>query len=108
MKDIIHKRCHNHPDREAVAVCAECGWTFCRECITEHDDRMFCASCLVKYLKPAASRRFHISDIAAIGQGFLGIVITWIFFYYFGQVLLSLPSSFHDGTFWNTGWFGVR
>jgi hypothetical protein len=26
-------------------------------------------------------------------------------FYYLGQVLLGLSSSFHEGTLWQTGWW---
>jgi hypothetical protein len=102
MKDISRRRCHNHPGREAVSFCTECGRSFCRECITEHDDRMFCASCIGKLLKPSASRRFHLSDILTIGQSVPGIFITWLVFYYLAQILLSLPSSFHDGTIWQS------
>jgi hypothetical protein len=103
MKDIARRRCQNHPGREAAALCIECGRSFCRECITEHDDRMSCSSCIGKLLMPTSSRRFHLSDIVSVGQSLLGILITWLVFYYLGQVLLLLPSSFHDGTIWQAG-----
>jgi hypothetical protein len=103
MKDISRRRCHNHPGREAASLCIECGRSFCRECITEHDDRMFCSSCIGKLLMPTSSLRFHLSDIVALGQSLLGILIAWLVFYYLGQVLLLLPSSFHDGTIWQAG-----
>jgi hypothetical protein len=25
-------------------------------------------------------------------------------FFYFGQILISLPTSFHEGTLWEMGW----
>ena len=108
MKDISCRRCHNHQGREAVALCIECGRSFCRECITEHNDQMFCASCIEKLLKPSPSRRLHLSDILTVGQSILGIFITWLVFYYLGQILLSLPSSFHDGTIWRAGFWEGR
>jgi hypothetical protein len=108
MKDFVHRRCHNHNYREAAALCSECKKAFCRECITEHDDRMICASCLEALLKPRSSRRFHLSDILAVGQSALGLFITWLVFYYLAQTLLSLPSSFHEGTIWQAIFPGVR
>jgi hypothetical protein len=108
MKDLLLKRCHNHNDREAAALCSDCKKAFCRECVTEHDDRMFCASCLDNFLKPRASRRFHLSDILTIGQSVLGIFITWLVFYYLAQMLLSLSSSFHEGTIWQSILSGGR
>jgi len=108
MKDISRQRCHNHPGREAVALCTACGRSFCRECVAEHDDRMFCASCIEKLLRPSSSMRISFSDIFAGAQSLLGIVITWLVFYYLGQMLLSLPSSFHDGTLWQAGFWEGR
>jgi hypothetical protein len=106
MKDVLHKRCHNHSDREAAALCSECKKAFCRECITEHDDRMFCASCLELLLKPRKSRRFHLSDLLTAGQALVGILITWLLFYYLAQMLLSLPSSFHEASIWQSVFSG--
>jgi hypothetical protein len=31
--------------------------------------------------------------------------VAWVFFFYFGQILLSMPTSFHEGTVWQTGWW---
>ena len=45
---LAHQRCFNHATREAVARCPECHHFFCRECITEHDDRVLCTGCLKK------------------------------------------------------------
>jgi hypothetical protein len=104
MRDIINKRCFNHIQREAAAVCPECGRYFCRECITEHDDRIICASCLRKKLKPSFKKHLMFITFARIGQGLFGFLILWMFFYYLGQILVYLPSSFHEGTVWNIEW----
>jgi len=40
-----------------------------------------------------------------IGHFLLGILILYILFYYFAQVLLALPSDFHEGTLWQSGWW---
>jgi len=108
MKDLARRRCYNHAFREAAALCSECKRAFCRECVTEHDDRMFCASCLEQLLKPRASRRFHLSDILALGQSLLGFFIAWLAFYYLAHILLSLPSSFHEGSIWQYVFPGAK
>ena len=46
MTALAHQRCFNHALREAAARCPGCGNFFCRECVTEHDDRVLCAACL--------------------------------------------------------------
>ena len=40
-----------------------------------------------------------------LGHFLLGILILYILFYYFAQVLLALPSDFHEGTLWRAGWW---
>ena len=45
---VAARTCKIHPAREAVARCPECSSYYCRECITEHEFRMVCASCLAK------------------------------------------------------------
>ena len=58
MQNSFHQRCFNHAGREAVARCPECGQFFCRECITEHEDRVLCSACLKKLTRRPLARRF--------------------------------------------------
>jgi hypothetical protein len=104
MKDLAAQRCFNHPHREAVACCPECGRYFCRECVVEHDDRLLCASCIAKLLAPTRAGRFRLAGLVRLGQFLFGFMVLWLFFYYVGQALLSLPSSFHEGTVWRSPW----
>lgn len=39
-------RCAYHEEREAAAFCRGCDQSFCRECVTEHGDAMYCQRCL--------------------------------------------------------------
>ncbi len=105
MSELSLQRCRNHAQREAVARCPECGSYYCRECVAEHEDRVLCASCLEKILagRPAA-RRF--SGLLAAGRFLWGFLLLWFIFYYLGSALLSLPSSFHEGTVWEQWWTG--
>jgi hypothetical protein len=100
VRNLSHQRCFNHGMREAVARCPECHRCFCRECITEHDDRVICASCLKKLALAPFTRRSGFLGVVRAVQVLAGVVIAWFFFYAMGYSLLRLPSSFHDGTLW--------
>jgi hypothetical protein len=105
MNTLIHQRCFNHKDREAVARCPECGRYFCRECITEHEDRVLCASCLAKTTQKSSHGLSRLSRFFRTIQVIIGVILLWIFFYYMGQILLSIPTSFHEGTIWSGKWW---
>lgn len=92
---ITQERCFNHASREAVARCPECGRTFCRECISEHDDRIICASCL-KRVSIKAVRRSRLARVMWFAQVLLGMLVLWSSFYLLGKALLTIPSSFHE------------
>ena len=100
MTTLVHQRCFHHSLREAVARCPECRQFFCRECITEHDDRVICATCLAKIGAITAPRRQSLDWLMPFLHGAIGFAVVALFFYLFGTMLLSLPSSFHEGTLW--------
>ena len=105
MKSLAAQRCYNHAQREAAARCTECRHFFCRECVSEHDDRVLCAACLRKLLRKSPARRRSFTGAVQFLQCALGVLAAWFFFYLAGEVLLSIPTSFHEGTLWQTGWF---
>jgi hypothetical protein len=98
--ELIAQRCRNHPAREAVARCPGCARYFCRECISEHEGRVLCASCLAEILARGAVPRRRLARLGRCVLAFAGIVTAWIFFDLFGHVLLKIPASFHEGTIW--------
>ncbi len=103
MRAFTQQRCLHHPAREAVARCPECGGFFCRECITEHEDRVICANCLKQLVRVNGSVRLRFAGLPAALFCALGFLIAWLFFYETGRALLLIPTSFHDGTFWHNG-----
>jgi hypothetical protein len=105
MQDITTQRCHNHMLREAVARCPECSRFFCRECITEHDDKVLCAACLGKRLEPAGQKPERYQWVLRLGQFSMGILLLYVLFYYLGQILMAFPASFHEGTLWQSAWW---
>ena len=97
------RRCVRHEDREASGRCTECGGAFCRECVTEHEDRLYCAPCFAARLAgPARAvrpkrdwRRWRAAGATA------GSVLCLIAgFYALGRVLAAVPPELHDGTIW--------
>lgn len=102
----IQQHCYHHAGREAVARCPGCGHYFCRECVTEHDDRMLCSTCLAQLSDARAGRgRRRMEAWSVFMQGAIGVSLLWYLFYLIGQVLLSIPHAFHDGTIWQAGWW---
>ena len=99
-QDLSAQRCAQHADREAVARCPECRRYFCRECITEHDRRVLCASCLKKLTRKPLTQRRGFAGLVLALQCLIGLMVAWFFFYLVGEALLSLPTSFHEGTLW--------
>lgn len=104
MRSLSHQRCFNHSVREAVARCPECKQFYCRECVTEHDDRVICAACLKKLARTPFLQRGGLVGVIRGLQTLFGLAIAILFFYLIGQSLLSIPASFHDGTIWKPDW----
>jgi hypothetical protein len=92
---IAQKKCFNHPLREAVARCPECRRYFCRECVSEHEDRLVCAYCL-KDLTSRRSRHRRFRTLVRLFPAITGILVLWLFFYLSGKGLLLIPSSFQS------------
>jgi hypothetical protein len=104
MPNLLHQRCFNHATREAVARCPECGRFFCRECVTEHEDRVLCSACLAKLARQPLARRPAFVHVIRVAQCVAGVFVAWFFFFLMGDVLLKIPASFHEGTLWHATW----
>jgi hypothetical protein len=97
---ISQQRCRRHALREAAAQCMDCRSFFCRECVTEHDGRLICSDCLLKLAGTGSKKVPLLRWITRGAWGLAGFVLMWLCFYGLGQFLLSLPSTFHEGTYW--------
>src|ERR1043165_1393847 len=104
MPSLALQRCFNHTLREAVARCPECGQFYCRECITEHEDRVICATCLRRTTQAGEQRRIRLAWVPSFAACLFGFVVLWLVFYYCGVVLLQIPPKFHEGTVWADRW----
>ncbi|MGN6553873.1 MAG: rhomboid family protein [Verrucomicrobiota bacterium] len=104
MQTLAHQRCFNHAAREAAARCPECKQFFCRECITEHDDRVLCTACLRKLARVPLTKRAGFVGVMRGVQCLAGILIAWFFFFLIGEGLVRLSDSFHQNTMWLVPW----
>jgi hypothetical protein len=104
MPALAHQRCFNHAAREAVVRCPECRQFFCRECVTEHDDRMVCTACLKKLVRMPFVKRPAFLRSLQVAKCAFGLLLAWYFFFLLGEALLKIPASFHDGTVWRVNW----
>lgn len=100
---LTSNRCFNHPGREAIALCASCGRHYCRECVTEHKGRMTCSFCLQQMSEKKEIRRNRLLLPVRGVETAAGLFLLWLILYYLGRLLILLPSSFHEGTFWRGG-----
>ena len=103
--EIALQRCRRHAQREAVARCPVCKGFFCRECVTEHEDKVICSDCLAMLAEKKSRKTGRLRWILRFSGAFAGFFILWLSFYYLGQFLLSIPADFHEGTLWSgTDW----
>ena len=102
---LADQRCWVHDQREAAARCVTCRHFFCRECITEHEDRVLCAECTRKIIATAAARTPRRTAVLRVVQLGCALFTAWLFFYWVGQILLSLDPAFHEGTMWKERWW---
>jgi len=104
MQSLLHQRCFNHAMREAVARCPDCTRFFCRECITEHDDRVLCSACLQKLATVPLTKRPAFVTVKRIFQCMAGVFVAWFVFFLIGELLVRVPAEFHEGSLWQVPW----
>lgn len=97
---LAEQRCFNHAQREAVARCPECRNFFCRECVTEYEDRVLCATCLARAAEKSERRARRWAHLAQAAQCAGAVLLLWCIFYFLGLGLLAVPTSFHENTVW--------
>ncbi len=97
--NLILQKCLVHADREAVVRCPSCGNYFCRECITEHEQKFLCSNCLRRVTTLVEPAERNANWLMTIVKMMVGIAVAWLFFYIIGKSLVLFPPNVHDGTF---------
>lgn len=86
----LEQRCFHHETREAVCRCPRCRRSFCRECVTEHDDRLVCASCLRDETAGAPAGRRKSGRGAEIAMAVGGVLLAWAVFLGAAESVMTL------------------
>ena len=105
MTVLSSQRCYHHAAREAVARCPSCHHYYCRECSTEHEGRMLCASCLAQQTTAQPASRRVLRFITTPAALLIGLIASWLFFQSLGGLLVRLPAAFHEGR--PSGWLEI-
>lgn len=95
-------QCLNHPKREAAARCTACGQVFCRECVTNLGGRMVCGACYQVKTTVETKVRKDWFVLKFVLQVVVGMGLFWGLWWRVGRLLAGMPSSFHEGTMWET------
>ncbi len=100
-KNLSSLVCNLHPERPASFRCQSCRNYFCPECVTEHDNKSTCASCL-NAKKEDSSPKYSKLSIQAMPviHFVMAVTICWVIFYLLAQFVTGVPDRFHDGTLW--------
>jgi hypothetical protein len=89
-----------HSGREAACRCPRCKQYFCRECVTEHQEQLMCSACHRQAMQQAragvAKRKLWQLVVVPV-FGTTALTVTWLFFYSFGQVLLTVAGATSGG-----------
>ena len=95
---LIHRRCFHHANREAAAKCLECQRFYCRECVSEHAGQVLCRECIIR-IAPTDNKSKKLKNFPGLSllKFGVGLLICWYAFSLLGDIMLSLPSAFHEG-----------
>ncbi len=80
-------RCTNHESRQASGICPSCKRPFCKECLTEHDGRLTCASCLRRAAPAVRARGGFRKRLATPAVLMAALLASWFVFYAAGTAL---------------------
>jgi hypothetical protein len=89
MASLAFERCSTHAAREAVCRCPLCARYYCRECVTEHEERLVCAACLARVTAaPSHARRggWVMASLFTLA----GFLLTCVCFFGAGQFLVLI------------------
>ena len=77
--------------------CPECGRSYCRECVTEHEARLLCAACLQKVERAGRSRR-GAGRLVPASLALAGVLFAWLMFYGAGEALILFTSRLEQAS----------
>ncbi len=77
--------------------CPSCRRFFCKECVSEHEDRFLCASCLAREAAPDTRVRPSGRNLLTGAMQLLaGLALLWLLFFLIGNAIRNVPDTFHQ------------
>jgi hypothetical protein len=86
----LSQHCWNHEAREAACRCPACGRTYCRECVSEHDGRLLCATCLSTITAQRATKAGVFRKLAPPAMMLAAILFAWLAYWAVGESVMGL------------------
>jgi len=90
MISALQQRCRNHENREAVCRCPQCGRSFCRECVSEHEARLLCAACLKLLAERPVPRTRSLRRLVPAALALAGILTAWAVYFAGAEAAMTL------------------
>lgn len=87
---MLEQRCWNHETREAVCLCLECGRSFCRECVSEHEGRLLCAACLRNKARAAGVSGGKLRHARTLCLSLAGVILGWAIFFGAAESVITI------------------
>ncbi len=101
MSDLARQQCFNHSGREAIVRCPSCQRDYCRECVSEYDDRYLCSACLrLQAARETPTPRRMRMPVGAF-LGLLGLLSAWTVYYGATEFLTIRNGSDHAYRVWH-------
>ncbi len=97
----FEQRCWNHEGREAVCRCPECGRSYCRECVSEHQSRLLCAACLTRVSQATMRKRGSLGRLAAPLLAVAGLLLAWMVLFGAGESVIILAERAEQSSWQN-------
>jgi len=89
-ENVPQQHCWNHPERGAVCRCPLCHRPFCRECVSEHDSQLLCATCIKSSaLPPEQKRTRRAARLLVPAVALASTLLAWAFFFSLGQIIME-------------------
>ena len=86
----LAQRCWNHEGREAVCRCPACGRSYCRECVTEHESRFLCVSCLRNVARARKGGPGRLRRMAPALMTAAGVILAWAIFFGAAESVITI------------------
>jgi hypothetical protein len=101
MSDLARQQCFRHPGREAVVRCPSCHRDFCRECVTEHEDRYLCSECLARQAVEVARPKRRVGVSVGALLALAGLLTAWSVYYGVAWYLVTRGTADYSHRVWH-------